>query len=271
LRKLFYALVLTAVLLPQSCAAAGDEPVVSAASAVVMDGRGELLYARDADEPHLIASTTKLMTAFVTILRCDPDESVQIESADCAVEGSSMYLVPGESYSVRELLTGLLLASGNDAAMALARHVAGDVNSFAAMMNRCAAALGMTGSHFVNPHGLNAEGHYATAHDLAALMQACMECPLFRELSALPSAVVKEQSYQNHNKLLTLCPGCVSGKTGYTQLAGRCLVSCAERDGRRFVCVTLNDPNDWEDHCRLYDWAFAQSQAVDSITYKTNL
>lgn len=260
MRKLCYALLLTAVLLPLPCAAAEEEPAISAVSAVVMDGRGELLYAREADEPQLIASTTKLMTALVTILRCDPDECVQIESTDCAVDGSSMYLIPGESYTVRELLTGLLLASGNDAALALSRYVAGDVDSFAALMNRCAAALGMKGSHFVNPHGLNAEGHYATARDLAVLMHACMECPLFRDLSALPSAVVKEQSYQNHNKLLTLCPGCVAGKTGYTQLAGRCLVSCTERDGRRFVCVTLNDPHDWEDHCALYDWAFAQSQ-----------
>ena len=260
LRKLCFGFLLMAVLLPLPSAAAEGEPVISAVSAVVMDGRGELLYARDADEPHLIASTTKLMTALVTILRCDPDESVQIESADCAVEGSAMYLVPGESYTVRELLTGLLLASGNDAALALARHVGGDADAFAAMMNRCAAALGMSGSHFVNPHGLNAEGHYATARDLAVLMHACMECPLFRELSALPSAVVKEQSYQNHNKLLARCPGCVAGKTGYTQLAGRCLVSCAQRDGRRYVCVTLNDPNDWEDHCQLYDWAFAQPQ-----------
>ena len=258
LKKLLIALAVMAAILPRPCAAAEEEPAISAVSAVIMDGRGEVLYAKNADTPSLIASTTKLMTAFVTILRCDPDESVRIENADCAVEGSAMYLVPGESYTVRELLTGLLLASGNDAAMALARHVAGDTEAFAALMNRSAAALGMSGSHFVNPHGLNAEGHYATARDLAALMHACMDCPLFRELSALPSATVKEQSYQNHNKLLTLCPGCVAGKTGYTQLAGRCLVSCAERDGRRFVCVTLNDPNDWEDHCKLYDWAFTR-------------
>jgi len=248
------ALLLRAV--PAACAEE-DMPRTSARSAVLLDRCGRTLYEQQADEPLPIASTTKLMTALLVLERCDPDEEMEIPAECCGVEGSSMYLVPGQRCTVRELLLGLLLASANDAALALAVHTAGDVESFAALMNARAQSLGMEHSAFANPHGLDAEGHYATARDLARLMLRCMRQPGFAELCAQPSAVIGEQTICNHNKLLARCPGCLAGKTGYTASAGRCLVSCTEREGTLFVCVTLSDPDDWNDHIRLYDWAFS--------------
>lgn len=258
MRKLSAFLLAAALLLSMTPAASAEEPpALSAKSAIVMNSGGEVVFAYNADERRLIASTTKLMTAILAIENNDVDEVVEIEPAWCGIEGSSMYLRAGERYSVRELLIGLLLASGNDAAVALACHTAGDLESFVALMNEKARALGMTASSFFNPHGLDAPEHASTAHDMAVLMCYCMENPVFAELTSLQSAAAGEQMIYNHNKLLSRYSGCIGGKTGYTEAAGRCLVSCAERDGTRFICVTLSDPDDWKDHAALYDWAFA--------------
>ena len=164
---------------------------------------------------------------------------------------------------MEELLTGLLLASGNDAAQALALHCAGSEERFAAWMNEKAAALGMADSHFVNPHGLDDEEHYGSAADLALLMAACMERPELCAILRRGGAEIHGQYYVNHNKLLWRCPGCLGGKTGYTQAAGRCLVSCCEREGTRLYCVTLSAPEDWNDHMALYDWGFARYVSAD--------
>lgn len=171
-----------------------------------------------------------------------------------------MYLQPGETYSVRELMEGLLLASGNDAALLLARGISGSEAAFVEKMNQKARELGLQDTHFANPHGLDAPEHYSTAADLAGIMLCCMQSPDFQALVSCRSATIKGLCFENHNRLLDRCPGCLGGKTGYTQAAGRCLVSCCEREGTRFVCVTLDDPRDWEDHCRLYDWAFSHYQ-----------
>lgn len=217
---------------------------------------GDLLYEREADRMLPIASTTKLMTALVVIESCSMDAIVDILPEYCGVEGSSLYLKPGERYTVRELLQGLLLASGNDAAVALACFCAGNIDAFSARMNQRAAELGMRNSHFLNPHGLNEAGHCSTARDLAILMFASMKNDSFAELISREKAVVGEQTVLNHNKLLQRYPGCIGGKTGFTNVAGRCLVSCCEKDDLRLVCVTLNDPDDWNDHAKLYDWAY---------------
>lgn len=255
------AVLLLAATLRLSCfpaVCAQELPELGAKSAVIMSGAGELLYGLEPDLMLPVASTTKLMTALVVLEHCDPEQVAEIRSEWCGAEGSSMYLRPGDRYTVRELLTGLLLVSGNDAAVALANICAGDMTDFVAMMNDRAKSLGMKNTHYLNPHGLNEAGHYSTARDLATLMIACMENPLFFELIGLKSATVGEQVLINHNRLLARYPGCIGGKTGYTQVAGRCLVSCAERGGTRFVCVTLSDPDDWNDHVRLYDWAFSR-------------
>jgi len=258
-RLIAFLLILAAGLLLPPSRAEGEGPVtIHAASAVVMSGTGDVIFDFKGDTRRLIASTTKLMTALVTLEHASPEETVPIPPACAAVEGSSMYLKAGAVYTVRELLEGLLLASGNDAALALACHVAGSAEDFAALMNEKARALGMTGSHFANPHGLDDPAHYGTARDLAVLMAACLENDTLASLLAERSAVVGEQTYINHNKLLSLCPGCLGGKTGYTEAAGRCLVSCCEREGTRLICVTLGDPDDWADHQELYNWAFAR-------------
>ena len=252
-------LVLTlGALLPTPQAQAEELPPIWAHAAIVLNSGGEIVFEKDADVRSLIASTTKLMTALVTLEHASLTEEVEILPEYTAVEGSSVYLPVGARVTVRQLLEGLLLASGNDAALALAGHVAGGEEGFAALMNEKAAELGLTGSHFANPHGLDAAEHYGTARDLGRLMIACMEKRELVELLQERTATVGEQRFLNHNKLLTLCPGCLGGKTGYTEAAGRCLVSCCERDGTRLVCVTLDDPNDWVDHQLLYNWAFAR-------------
>ena len=245
--------------------AAKPTPEISAESACVVCN-GRVLYEKAADRRLPMASTTKLMTAIVALERCDREDCVEITAEDCAVEGSSMYLRPGDRISVGELLKGLLLVSGNDAAKALARHTAGSEEAFVSLMNKKAAQLGLNGTHFVNPHGLSDARHYSTARDLARLMEYCLQNDDFARLVALRSATVKGETLVNHNKLLSSCPGCTGGKTGYTEAAGRCLVSSCRRDGMALVCVTLAAPDDWNDHRKLYDRAFAEFELRDVTT-----
>ena len=262
MRKAIF-LLLAALLLNPASPPGNEPPAISAECAVLAGEKGELLLAKNADARRLIASTTKLMTALVALEHSELTDEVEIPGACCGIEGSSMYLQAGEKYTVKELLTGLLLASGNDAAEALALHCGGDTARFVAWMNEKAAALGMENSHFANPHGLDDPEHYGTAADLAKLMAACLREPALLAILKQDHAAVREQYYVNHNKLLGSCPGCLGGKTGYTQAAGRCLVSACERDGTRLICVSLNAPEDWNDHKRLYDWGFAHYVSRD--------
>lgn len=249
--------MLSLLLLTRSLPAfAASVPDVQAETAVVMYEDGTVLFSKNADRRSLIASTTKLMTALVCLENTSLDDVFTARERHCRVEGSSMYLEAGKRYTVKELLQGLLLSSGNDAALALAEHTAGSEGAFVQLMNRRAQTLGLRDTHFDNPHGLDAKSHYSTARDLARLMFACMDNGAFRSLTVLRAVEVNGITLMNHNRLLTTCPGCIGGKTGYTRAAGRCLVSCCERDGMRLVCVTLSDPDDWNDHQKLYDWAY---------------
>lgn len=257
-------LFLTAVL--SLSAAAYAAPSHSATATVLMHAdTGELLYQQNADSDMLIASTTKIMTALVVLENCDPDEIVVIKPEYTNIEGSSVYLCAGEEWTVRDLLFGLMLASGNDAATALAFHCGGSVEGFAELMNNKAAQLGLQNSSFKNPHGLDAEGHYSCARDLAEIMRAAMEYPLFAEIVGTKYHTVGQRSYMNHNKLLWSCDYIRGGKTGYTMAAGRSLVTCAEKDGLRLICVTLSDPNDWDDHKAMYTWAFENFRYVRAM------
>lgn len=250
------AAIILAALILEGAASASSAPGTSARSAILIHaGTGEVLYESNADEKMLIASTTKIMTAVVVLENIDIDKIVTIEPGWCGIEGSSMYLKAGEEYSVRELLLGMLLVSGNDAACSLACAAAGDIESFAALMNEKAAKLGMANSSFKNPHGLDEDGHYSTARDMARLMEYAMANPDFAEITGCKSYSIGDVSYVNHNKLLWNCDGCIGGKTGYTKASGRSLVSCCERGGARYICVTLGDPDDWRDHEALYHWA----------------
>lgn len=241
----------------QTVKAADAVPDLSAKAAIVYHAdSGRVLYEKQADANMLIASTTKIMTGLLAIENCDLSESVMITEKMANVEGSSMYLKVGESYTLRELLYGLLLASGNDAATAIAMHVAGDEASFAALMNEKAAELGMKHTSFENPHGLDGTNHYSTALDMAILASYAMENPSFAEIVGTRHITIKNLTYVNHNKLLWQCDGVIGVKTGYTMAAGRTLVTCCERNGQKLICVTLSAPDDWNDHKKLYDWAY---------------
>lgn len=232
---------------------------------------GRVVYSKNADQKSLIASTTKIMTAILAIENCRMQDEVLIEDEYCRCEGSSMYLKAGDEYTVEELLKGLLLVSGNDAALALACHTSGSVSEFVKLMNHKASELGMKNTHFENPHGLDGSKHYSTAADMAALMLYCMQNPVFREITSIRSTVIGEQTLINHNRLLRLCKGCIGGKTGYTEAAGRCLVSCCERDDCMYVCVSLNAPDDWNDHIKLYNWAYSryrERDAAENISFE---
>lgn len=247
-------------------------PEVSAQSAVVLTAdTGTVLFEKDGHTPRPVASTTKIMTALLALEAAQErgDPLVDITQEMVAVEGSSMGLQAGASISLTGLAAGMLLASGNDAANAAALYLEGSLESFAARMNQRAAALGMEDTHFVTPSGLDGEdaqgmAHLSTAYDMALLARAALEDQAFRQLCSSPSLAVefaepvKRVTYTNHNKLLTQYQGCVGVKTGFTKEAGRCLVSAAERDGALLIAVTLNAPNDWEDHTALLDYGFSQ-------------
>lgn len=230
-----------------------------ASCAILMDAEsGRVLYEQNIHEPRLIASITKLMTALVAVEQGgDLDQTVTVKGEWLGSEGSSIYLTAGEEITLRGLLYGLLLQSGNDAAMVIACHVAGSEDEFVALMNEKAAALGMKNSSFANPSGLNDDNHYSTAYDMALLAQACLTNETVAEICATRSITVGTRTFVNHNKLLFRYEGCVGMKTGYTELAGRTLVSAAARDGQTLICVTLNDGDDWNDHAKLLDYGFA--------------
>jgi len=247
---------------------ANNIPKLSAQSAVLVHD-GNVLFEKNADCRLPMASTTKIMTAIVAIENVSTEDIVKIKPEHCLVEGSSMYLKPDTERTVLELLKGLLLVSGNDAALALAEHVAGSVDAFTDMMNMKAKAIGLKNTNYTNPHGLSHAAHYTTAYDLALLMEYCMDNEQFSKIVAMKSFESDGAQLLNHNKLLFSCPGCLGGKTGYTMASGRCLVSCCEREGARVVCVTLSAPDDWNDHMTLYDWVY-KNHSLRSVTDKVS-
>ena len=260
--RLLAALGALCALLPglvlYTCAA--EAPAVSAASAVLMDAEtGRILYAWDENTPRAIASTTKLMTALVAAeyLYGDLSGTVEIKPQWTGIEGTSLYLEPGEEISLKTLFYGLLLHSGNDAAVALAGICGGEVETFVGWMNQRAQDLGMTNTHFSDPNGLGDENHYASALDMAKLAAACLKNPTVAEAMATKTITLEGRQLTNHNKLLWQYEGCTGMKTGYTRQAGRTLVSSAQRDGQTLICVTLNDRDDWNDHRALLDYGFA--------------
>lgn len=266
LKRLFSVLLIGALLLshlPAVRAEGSAPPKISAAAAVLMDGdTGRVLWERDSHSRRLIASTTKLMTALVALESGhDLEEIVTVASEWAGVEGSSIYLRPGEEITLESLLYGLLLRSGNDAALTIAGHCGGTVDNFVSQMNRKARELGMTDTGFANPNGLDAEGHRSSAYDMALLARACLQNETLTKIAATKSITLGTRTFTNHNKLLWRYEGCVGLKTGYTKQAGRTLVSAARRDGMTLICVTLNAPSDWADHTALLDWGFANYEA----------
>lgn len=230
---------------------------ISARKAVLMDATtGRILFEKRADEKSLIASTTKIMTALLICEQCNVLDRMTIPKEAVGIEGSSMYLQFGEVLTLQELLYGLMLHSGNDAATALAIYCAGTVEDFVLRMNDKARMLGLRNTHFANPHGLDAPDHYSTARDLATLTAYAMQNPIFYKTVSAKSVRITDRHLTNHNKLLWRVDGAEGVKTGYTKAAGRILVSSVQRQGRRLIAVTIDDGNDWVDHATLHTRGF---------------
>lgn len=242
---------------------------VSAKSAVIVEASSQkTIYGKEENVRMPMASTTKIMTAIVAIENCSLEKEVVITKESVGIEGSSVYLHEGERLTMEQLLYALLLSSANDAATAIAYEVGGDISSFVDMMNQKAVEIGLKDTHFDNPHGLDSENHYTTASDLAKLACYAMENPVFYDMVSTYKKTIPLNGGEgtrvliNHNKMLKMYDGAVGVKTGFTKKSGRCLVSCAEVDGVRMICVTLNAPNDWNDHRRLLDYGFSQYESI---------
>ena len=227
---------------------------------------GRVLYEKNAQERSLIASTTKMMTALIICEQCNVLDRMRIPKEAVGIEGSSMYLREGEVLTLQELLYGLMLSSGNDAAVALAIYCGGTVEGFAQLMNDKARNLGLKNTHFENPNGLDSPGHYSTAQDLAKLAAYAMDNPIFRQTVSTKSLMMGQRYLTNHNKLLWRVEGADGIKTGYTKAAGRILVSSATRNDRRLIAVTINAPDDWNDHAALLETGFSRYHVARIVT-----
>lgn len=234
----------------------------SAQAALLLDAtEGRILFSQNASARLPMASTTKIMTAIVAIENMPTDYIVTVAKEAVGVEGSSIYLYAGEQITCLDLLYGLMLESGNDAAEALAIAVGGTEERFIMLMNEKARELGLKDTHFSNPHGLPAENHYTSAADLARLTDYALQNELFAEIVSTKKMTACEGSryYVNHNRLLFSYEGMIGVKTGYTQASGRCLVTAARRYGRTLICVTLNDYYCSADHVRMLDSGFSST------------
>ena len=243
---------------------------VSAGSAIVMDAHSEkVLWEKNAQSKSLIASTTKIMTALVVLENAELQDVVTVSAEAVGVEGSSMYLAAGEQLTVEDLLYGLMLLSGNDAAEALAYHISGSIEDFAALMNQKADILGLHNTRFANPHGLDSEDNYSNASDMARLAAYALNNEEFRNIVSSQSYSCGTRRMTNHNKLLWDYEGAVGVKTGYTKKAGRILVGAAEQNGRRLITVTISAPDDWKDHKSMLDLGFSKYTQREVLTAGT--
>lgn len=238
---------------------------VSAKSAIVIDGTsGRVLFAKDEHEKRRIASITKIMTAVLAIESGKMEETVTVSANAVRTEGSAIYLTEGQKVKLKDLVYGLMLRSGNDAAVAIAEYVGGSLDGFVYMMNQKAEQIGMENTRFQNPHGLDDhENHYSTAYDMAVLTKYAMKLKDYQTISGtkIYKAETMESVWKNKNKLLTmLYPYSTGGKTGYTKLAKRTLVSTASKDGVNLIAVTINDPDDWDDHMNMFNYVFDHYQ-----------
>jgi len=232
-------------------------PSLSAAAALLADAAsGQVLFQWNADAPRPPASTTKIMTALLVLERGDLTDTVRVPP-DVQVAGTTANLVPGETLTLEELLYGLLLPSGNDAARTLALHLTGSEEAFVAAMNARAAALGLTHTRFANPHGLDAPGHRSTALDLLTLTRETFRYPVFARIVATPSYSARGHDWENRNQLLQQYPGADGVKTGTTAEAGECLVASATHDGHRLIAVVLGSNDRYGDAAALLDYGFA--------------
>lgn len=246
------------------------------ASILINADTGEVIYSQNQNEKLPMASTTKIMTALLLCEEGNMEKEITVTPQMVKVEGTSMGLLGGDKVTYKALLYGMLLASGNDAANVTAYALGGTIDGFVNMMNQRAKELGLNNTHFETPSGLDGDEHYTTAEDLANLARVCMDNPLFKEAASTKAITLEygnppyRRTLTNHNKLLKIFEGAVGVKTGFTKKAGRCLVSCAEREGKRVIAVTLKDPNDWEDHINLLNYGLEKVKTTVITPEKTD-
>lgn len=276
MKKLFVTFAAAALLFKAAAACAlyagaAEKPDISAKAAVLISAdTGEVIYSVNAGEKLPMASTTKIMTTLLCLESGDLYEEFTVDSNAIKVEGSSMGLQEGDRVTKYALCCGMLLPSGNDAANAAAVRIAGNIEDFAELMNDRAREMGLSKTYFVTPSGLEGEGHGSSAQDMALLARQALKNELFKEICSQQSIKLEfgnppyERWLKNTNKLLSMYDGVYGVKTGFTDEAGRCLVSACERDGMELICVTLNDKNDWNDHMAMYDYGFETAELLDA-------
>lgn len=273
MRRIVLFIMSVLLLAPRLNAAAYAD---AAGSACLMNAvTGEILFEKNSGERLPMASTTKIMTLLTALKETSQDDIVTVSAAAAATEGSSAYIEAGMRISIEALEYGLMLNSGNDAAVAIAEYVSGDCDSFAAEMNKLAGEIGAENTRFMNPNGLDQEGHYTTACDLADITRYAMRDERFRKIVSTKLYTAEfvradgtqgSMEYINHNKLLGTLDGCTGVKTGYTKADGRCLVSAAERNGAEYIAVTLNDADDWKEHKELMELAFSDCRLINAVS-----
>lgn len=257
--------VLLALLFSVNCVGISSS---AEATVLMIAGSNEIVFSENPDLPLSMASTTKIMTALIALEYGDLSKEITATEEMVNVEGTSMGLLPGDSVSLEELIYGMLLQSGNDAANAAALTVSGNASDFLELMNAKAVEIGMLNTHFASVSGLDADGHYSTAYDMALLTSYALQNEEFVKIC---SSYTKTVSYgnppynrrlTNHNKLLRLYDGAIGVKTGFTKKSGRCLVSAAQRNGLTLICVTLKDSDDWNNHQKLLDYGFSVVKSI---------
>lgn len=264
MKKILSAVIAVVISLLSVCVSYGADLNISAQSAVLICAEsGEILFERNADKQLSMASTTKIMTSLLALEAGTPNREIVVTEEMVSVEGTSMGLVAGDSVSLIELVYGMLLQSGNDAANTVAYVIGGSPEGFADMMNARADKIGMKNTNFVTASGLDDDEHYSTAHDMALLAAECLKNPGFAAICSQKTAKLTygnppyARTLTNHNRLLWSYPDSIGVKTGFTKKSGRCLVSAARRGGITLVAVTLNAPDDWADHKELLDYGFS--------------
>ncbi|WP_174734060.1 D-alanyl-D-alanine carboxypeptidase family protein [Mesobacillus harenae] len=267
-------LALAAVLLFMNTPQKTEAVSVSAQSAILIEqDSGRVIYEKDAHTVRRIASITKIMTAILAIESGKLDRQVKVSENAARTEGSAIYLKPGEKIKLEDLTYGLMLRSGNDSAAAIAEYVGGSLDGFAYLMNQKAEEIGMKNTHFANPHGLDDhENHHSTAYDMAILTRYAMNNEIYRKIAGTkvhraPNPNESwERVWHNKNRLLTdLYEYCTGGKTGYTKRAKRTLVTTASKKGLDLIAVTLNGPDDWNDHIQMYESTFGYYKLVEVL------
>ena len=267
-RKIFTVIFVLILSVVKVYALSADD--ISAECAVLMTAQtGEVIFAKEEHKKHSMASTTKIMTSLLAVESGRLSDEITVTQDMLNVEGTSMGLLGGDSVSLRELVYGMLLPSGNDAAEVTALYLGETKEEFCALMNARAKELGMNDTNFVTPSGLDDENHYSTAYDMALLGREAVKNPEFLRICSSVKASLTygnppyERTLHNHNRLLSSYDGALGIKTGFTKKSGRCLVSYAQRNGVGLVAVTLNDGNDWDDHVRMLDYGFSEVSASE--------